>query len=340
MSGAVGGSQVKAIEVSGLTGIVEKQAAGTGSGANPGAGNLVTASAGDFLIACMRGSTPTAPGAGWTLPDLQSNSIEYQIAGAPGTYPATWVAPAHAHSALSAALRSGAPLNPWVQPAYAGNSAFNATQQCGFIVGNVLEYERTQPWTVMAAIKTSIKPASAALIFTNVPANGRDYKGYELWLNSTGHLQVRIISVISTNYIGVIGSTVLTNGAWHFVAATYDGSSTAAGVKLYVDGVLETPTIEANTLTTTIVGPGQDMLIGNQNGRADTFQFRGYIDEFSIHNVVRSAAYISAISPTILPAIDANVQLCLHFDEGVGNIANDSSANGFHATFPPFPPIS
>jgi hypothetical protein len=192
----------------------------------------------------------------------------------------------------------------------------------------------------MAAIKTSIKPASAALIFTNVPANGRDYKGYELWLNSTGHLQVRIISVISTNYIGVIGSTVLTNGAWHFVAATYDGSSTAAGVNLYVDGVLETPTIEANTLTTTIVGPGQDMLIGNQNGRADTFQFRGYIDEFSIHNVVRSAAYISAISPTILPAIDANVQLCLHFDEGVGNIANDSSANGFHATFPPFPPIS
>jgi hypothetical protein len=57
------------------------------------------------------------------------------------------------------------------------------------------------------------------------------------------------------------------------------------------------------------------------------------IDEFSIHNVVRSASYIAAISPTNLPPIDANVQLMYHFDEGDGTIAYDASGNHLNATF-------
>jgi hypothetical protein len=120
---------------------------------------------------------------------------------------------------------------------------------------------------------------------------------------------------------------------WHFVAATYDGSSSAAGVIIYLDGTLQAMTTESHALTGSIVAAGQQMLIGNQNGRSSTYFARGYIDEFSIHNVVRSASYIAAISPTNLPPGDSNVQLMYHFDEGDGTIAYDASGNHLNATF-------
>ena len=104
-------------------------------------------------------------------------------------------------------------------------------------------------------------------------------------------------------------------------------------MKIYLDGVLQPMTTESNSLTGSIVAPGQQMLIGNQNGRSSTFYARGYIDEFSIHNVVRSAGYIAAISPTNLPQVDSNVQLMYHFSEGHGTLAHDASGNHLNATF-------
>jgi hypothetical protein len=104
-------------------------------------------------------------------------------------------------------------------------------------------------------------------------------------------------------------------------------------VNIYLDGVLQAMTTESDNLTESIVAPGQQMLIGNQNGRSSTFFARGYIDEFSIHNVVRSASYIAAISPTNLPPVDANVELMYHFNEGDGIIAYDASGNHLNATY-------
>lgn len=230
------------------------------------------------------------------------------------------------------------PRNPWLSPAssYAGNSALDATTGVGFEVGNVLEYERTQPWTVMVAIKlfTKCPAGGASVIFSNVPATGPNYPGYELWVDQNGKLRVRIISSIVNNYIGLIGNTNVVDSTWHFVAATYDGSSKAAGVKIYLDGVPQTLSVESDTLTASIVASGQSIIIGNQAGRSITFQARGYIDEFSISDVVRSAAYIAAHStPSSLPPIDANTQLYCRFDEGVGNTAYDSSGNVFNAVF-------
>ena len=50
-------------------------------------------------------------------------------------------------------------------------------------------------------------------------------------------------------------STVNTfnTGQWYHITVTYDGSSTAAGVKIYVDGVSETISIAFDTLTGSIL---------------------------------------------------------------------------------------
>jgi hypothetical protein len=334
LSGSQSGSAIKLAEISGLSGDLDASLELNGTTANPTIGPITTTNANDMLIGLERGATPSAVGTGWTETDSQANNIQYVAVNAAGSYTAHWTAPATNWTGGILAFEIGDPMNAWVTTdGYAGNICFNATDApSGFVCGNVLQYERTQPWTAMAAIKMFSKPPEANIIFTNVLA-GKPYSGYEFWVDVSGFLHVRMINNIADNYIGKVGTTNVCDSTWHFVAATYDGSSLAAGVNIYLDGVLQPMTTESDSLTGSIVAPGQQMLIGNQNGRSSTFFARGYIDEFSIHNVVRSASYIAAISPTNLPQIDANVQLMYHFNEGDGIIAHDASGNHLNATF-------
>jgi len=261
------GSTIKLAEISGLSGELDGSLTLNGTTANPSIGPIKTANANDMLIGLERGATPSAVGAGWTETDTQANNIQYRVLNAAGAYTAHWTAPATNWTGGILAFEIGDPMNAWVTTdGYATNGCFNATDPpSGFVCGNVLQYERTQPWTTMAAIKMFSKPPEANIIFTNVLA-GKPYSGYEFWVDWNGFLHVRIINNIANNYIGKVGTTNVCDSTWHFVVATYDGSSSAAGVKIYLDGVLQPMTTESNSLTGSIVAPGQQMLIGNQNG--------------------------------------------------------------------------
>ena len=268
------GSAIKLAEISGLSGELDASFMFYGATANPTIGPITTTNSNDMLIAFERGATPSAVGAGWTETDTQANNIQYQVVSAIGSYTARWTAPATNWNGAILAFEIGDPISPWVtSDEFAGSGCFDALDPpSGFVCGNVVQYERTQPWTVMAAIKMFSKPPSgkANTIFTNVLA-GKPYSGYEFWVNSSGFLHVRLINNIANSYIGKIGRTNVCDGKWHFVAATYDGSSSAAGVNIYLDGTLQAMTTESDTLTGSIVAPGQLVLIGNQNGQQYVF---------------------------------------------------------------------
>ena len=135
------------------------------------------------------------------------------------------------------------------------------------------------------------------------------------------------------NYIDVQSSVVVTDGKWHNVAVSYDGSSSASGVKIYLDGVQDTATtIVANSLTGSIVSPTHGpLIIGNQTNWP--FALNGSLDYFSISNEVRSAAYIAQYSsPGSTPPVDANTVLYYNFNEDTGTVAHDLSSDGYAAT--------
>jgi hypothetical protein len=92
----------------------------------------------------------------------------------------------------------------------------------------------------------------------------------------------------------VYGATSVNDGQWHHVAATYDGSSTAAGVALYVDGVVQTNLVIADTLgTNSLVNTeGFDIGAGSGNGPQP---FNGDIDEIDVFNRVISQAEVQGI---------------------------------------------
>jgi hypothetical protein len=217
---------------------------------------------------------------------------------------------------------------------YSGTAClqFGNSEQLSF--GNVLQYERTQAWTMWAAVQLYFSPplSSATCIMTNVPVTGTGYPGYELWIGEEGTLRVRLISNIGTpNYLDVRGSTNVCDGKKHMVVATYDGSSTPAGVKFYIDGVLDTSVTVAQPLTATIVASGQAFIVGSQQGMGGLY-LNGALSYFQLDNIVRSAAVIAPVKNGAIPPKDANTAMCLPLNEGSGAAVHDTSTSAFTGT--------
>jgi hypothetical protein len=62
------------------------------------------------------------------------------------------------------------------------------------------------------------------------------FRGYEVFLEGTNKVQVRLIHALPHNCINIITKDPIKMDAWSHIALTYDGSATAAGTQLYVDG--------------------------------------------------------------------------------------------------------
>jgi len=209
--------------------------------------------------------------------------------------------------------------------------------------GNVLQYEYTHPWTVICAVCCLFAPNSGptgvtGMMFTNVPdpANAA-FPGYEFWINGDGRPHVRLMHIAGAQFVGVYGSTNVADGKWHVLAASYDGSGLAAGVKIYLDGALETVTVESDTLggntikSTDPLHPN-NYLIGNQTG--EPFAMPGAIGLFRQFNTVKSQAYIQQYKINqLIPAIDSSCVLAPKLNEGGSNTTTgDLSGSGLTGT--------
>jgi hypothetical protein len=85
----------------------------------------------------------------------------------------------------------------------------------------------------------------------------------------------------------------VTLGTWHYVVATYSGTSTAAGVQIYVDGVNKPLTVLSNNLAASIL----NSITPTINGRGGPVQeSTASMDELRISapGVVFSPAYVTA----------------------------------------------
>ena len=199
-----------------------------------------------------------------------------------------------------------------------------------------LMFERTQPWSMncVAQISTGATPPVTGILFTTVSTTPA-FPGYEVWINSSGNVQVELISSVSgANLISLHDNTNWCDGKYHIFGVTYDGSSTAAGVAIYVDGVLQTGyTIVSDTLSASIIAGAQEFLIGNQANHFD-YGLGGNMAFFALSSIQRSAGYMTGFTgPASTPAEDANHALYYTFAEGAGFNTKDFSTNGFTGTF-------
>jgi len=146
--------------------------------------------------------------------------------------------------------------------------------------GNIHNFERNDTFSIMAWFKTDIA-GNQEVICKRDPTGLM--RGYTIQMGTAGQFH---FGLFNDNSGGnrILESTVATGFAdniWHHLALTYDGSSSASGLKFYIDGVNQSTTIITDSLTATIKS-NAILSVGSRNGSA--LFWDGLIDEDGIFN--------------------------------------------------------
>jgi PKD repeat protein len=163
--------------------------------------------------------------------------------------------------------------------------------------GNIYAFERTDTFSFDFWVKLDSKPSAGWMILARQdnynPEGQKNSQGYNIFINSNGgisfSLSHNMVGGIG-NWLGVGGTTDVVDHLFHHIAITYDGSSSASGVKIYVDSIVETLTIASDSLSDTIVG-NDPFYFGAREGPA--YLFNGVLDEVGIYNRVLTGSEVS-----------------------------------------------
>ena len=115
-------------------------------------------------------------------------------------------------------------------------------------------FETHQPFSAGAWIKTNrSKDGPTQTILGNSNNYAADYRGWDLFLDSTRHLHARLIHRLPDDYIEVMVPHPISANSWQHVAMTYDGSASAHGLKLFINGQQQETEITFDHLTRSIL---------------------------------------------------------------------------------------
>jgi len=110
-------------------------------------------------------------------------------------------------------------------------------------VGN---FEKDQAFTCAAWVKLQPNDSQGALAARmNQPAKG--YQGWDFWVQGR-RIGMHIINRWPSDGLKVVAQNPVTGNEWTHVAVTYDGSSKAAGVKVYYNGASQPTNVENDKL--------------------------------------------------------------------------------------------
>lgn len=219
---------------------------------------------------------------------------------------------------------------PRLDPAFANDQrdaessrrALKLDGERGITTKGIEPLDRWMPFSFVIGLKETQRSPLRSLIAHHTRGTDCGYNGWDLTIED-GHLESRMYRVWPGNAIGVrtvepIPLDPITGQAWHQISATYDGTSKAAGLRIYLDGKeLETTILrdELKKSCNVVVDHGGEFVIG-QRFRARGFT-GGLIDDVRLYTrdlsdvELESLATGTAIEPTLeyyTSAIDERVR--------------------------------
>ncbi len=121
--------------------------------------------------------------------------------------------------------------------------------------------------------------------------DGNAHRGYDLYV-AGNKVSVHLIHRWPQDAIKVTTKKAFKRKRWYHMFVTYDGSSKAAGVKIYVNGKSEPWAIEQNGLKGSIKSKS-GLYIGRRNPGSP---FRGMVDDVRLYDRTLSAAEVGALA--------------------------------------------
>lgn len=191
--------------------------------------------------------------------------------------------------------------------------------------GDVLDKERTDPFSVDWWMFTTAPDQTCVMVGKRelVTAN----RGYEIFIRgnvaggSETWMRFNLLNDGGANGIQVDSDDFEPDldSKWLHFCATYDGSSTGAGVAMYVNAVAKTMTVASDTLNATTV-TGADLKLARRDN--NTEEYAGIMMFTRIWNVELSAdqVKVARLRPRF---VDERVDLAVMLDEQAGSTAHD-----------------
>lgn len=151
-----------------------------------------------------------------------------------------------------------------------------------------LDFDRYEPFTLAFWGKKVV--GASGVVIGNRDSTA-SFRGWEfVWSNVNGLYLILDGGAGSTNRIDVYTNpTVYEEDRWYHIAVSFDGSGSASGVRMFVDGAEVSTVIFQDLLVDTTVSTA-NVTIGARNG--DTNFFDGLLDGISIYNRVLSPSEI------------------------------------------------
>ena len=155
------------------------------------------------------------------------------------------------------------------------------------------DFERTNSFSASAWIKTPAFSSGERAIFSKEITTA-PYTGWAFYVEPAA-ARVFITNNWTTKVaISRDSAIAVGDNAWHHVAFTYNGTSLASGVNIYVDGNLSNGTVNYDALDSASILNSQPLNIGSYGNGAGNF-FNGTIDEARVYNRALSAIEVQAL---------------------------------------------
>lgn len=163
--------------------------------------------------------------------------------------------------------------------------------------GTGMNFERSQVFSVSAWIKGTTQDST----IIGDMVQGEGFRGWEMHVGTTENggsadsVTVWLVNDYPAIALQVNAVANVLDNQWHHVAFTYDGLSSASGLKIYVDGALAATSTGLDTLGDSIANNETAGLnIGTRmDGAAHTFA--GGIDEVAIFDHVLTAGEMTSV---------------------------------------------
>ena len=175
-------------------------------------------------------------------------------------------------------------------PGKLGNAVqFTGDDPVNLALGN---FQRHEPFSVALWLRTPDVKDRAVIFHRSQACTDAGSRGYELLLED-GRLKWSLIHFWPGNAISIQARASVPTNTWTHVVVTYDGSSRADGLRLFVNGQPAAADVVKDHLTKNITGGGHDNISLAERMRDRGFK-GGAIDEFRVFG--RSLTALEALA--------------------------------------------
>lgn len=131
-------------------------------------------------------------------------------------------------------------------------SAIEFSGDDAFICGEAGEFGRAQPFSIGLWLKMTELQNRAVVLHRSRAAEDSAFRGYSLVLDQ-GYPVISLVHFWPGNALQIRAKQPIKLKEWAHVAITYDGSSKASGLRLYIDGKLKDVEVVRDRLTRDII---------------------------------------------------------------------------------------